>query len=103
MQPSGVQPGTRVVPLAYPMSVHWSGSPCLAIGGSEQAARHDGKVALLDPLTRTLTALRSGTFEIRVTNESMREHTGPASLEPVRAARTVAVEGRGNGRPRCER
>jgi hypothetical protein len=33
----------------------------------------------------------------------MREHTGPASLEPIQATRTVAVEGRGGGRPRCER
>jgi hypothetical protein len=102
VQPSGVQPGTRVVPLAYPMSVHWSGSRCLAIDGSEAAARRDGKVAVLDPRTRELTAVRAGTVEVRVTNESMREHTGEASLEPITAARTIRVPG-GGGPPRCAR
>jgi Phosphodiester glycosidase/Calcineurin-like phosphoesterase len=102
VQPSGVQPGTRVVPLAYPMSVHWSGSRCLAIGGGESAARRDGKVAVLDPLTRELTAVRAGTVEVRVTNESLREHTGEASLQPITVSRTVRVPG-GGDRPRCER
>ena len=32
VQPSGVLPGSRVVPLRYPMSVRWSGSDNLAIG-----------------------------------------------------------------------
>jgi len=91
MQPSGVQPGTRVVPLAYPMSVHWSGSRCLAIGDDEEAARRAGNVAILDPVTRELTALRGGAVEIRVTSESMREPTDPASLAPVAVSRTVRV------------
>jgi hypothetical protein len=103
VQPSGVVPGTRVVPLRHPMSVHWSGSSCLAIGGSVADARRDGEVAHLDPVTRELTALRPGWFDLRVTNESMREFTGAASLEPIRATRTITVEGRGSGRPRCER
>jgi hypothetical protein len=70
-------------------------------------ARRDGDVALLDPLTRELTALQPGTFEISVTNESMRELTDAASLEPVVAGRTVRVlgeHGRKDGdRPRCAR
>jgi exopolysaccharide biosynthesis protein len=103
VQPSGVLPGTRVVPLAYPMSVHWSGSDCLAIGDDESRARRAGKVAILDPVTRELTALRPGTAEIRVTNESMRELTDAASLEPVAASRTVRVDGRPGDRPRCGR
>jgi Phosphodiester glycosidase/Calcineurin-like phosphoesterase len=102
VQPSGVLPGTRVAPLTYPMSVHWSGSRCLAIGDGEWAARRAGKVATLDPLTRELTALRPGTVEIRVTNESMRELTDEASLEPVTMSQTVRVvpsHGRDFGRP----
>jgi hypothetical protein len=84
------------------MSVHWSGSRCLAIGGSEEAARRDGKVAVLDPLTRELTAVRAGTVEVRVTNESMRVYSDEASLEPFTTARTVRVPG-GGGPPRCAR
>jgi hypothetical protein len=107
VQPSGVEPGSRVVPLAYPMSVHWSGSECLTIGTSEKAVRREGDVALLNPVTRELTALRPGTVEIRVTNESMRELTEPASLEPIVATRTVRIlpgHGHKSGdRPRCAR
>nr|WSX74811.1 hypothetical protein OH826_13510 [Streptomyces sp. NBC_00899] len=61
VQPEGVSAGTRVVPLRYPMSVDWGGSSSLAVGSGKQAveeARRKGKVAILDPLTRTLTALR---------------------------------------------
>ena len=108
VQPSGVEPGSRVVPLAYPMSVQWSGSRCLAIGDDERAAERAGKVAILDPVTRELTALQPGTVEIHVTNESMREVTDGASLEPITASRTLRVlpshDGRPQGgRPHCER
>jgi hypothetical protein len=107
VQPSGVQPGTRVVPLTYPMSVHWSASRCLAVGGDEAAARRAGKVAILDPLTRELTALRPGVVDVGVTSESMRELTDAASLAPVSADSTVRVlpaHGReGGGQARCER
>lgn len=91
VQPSGVQPGTRVVPLRYPMSVHWSGSDTLAIGDDVAAARKAGKVAILDPATRQLTALRQGTVTVRVTEESMREFTDEASLAPVTTEKTIAV------------
>ena len=60
------------------------------------------KVAILDPLTRELTALRPGTVEIRVTNESMRQLTDEASLEPITVSRTLRVvpaHGQGHGRP----
>ena len=49
MQPNGVAAGTRKVPLRYPMSVRWSGSDTLAVGGSVDEARRAGKVAVLDP------------------------------------------------------
>ena len=55
VQPEGVAPGTRVVPLRYPMSVRWGGDDGLAIGSGADAidaARRAGKVAILDPRHR---------------------------------------------------
>lgn len=94
VQPSGVQNGSRVVPLQYPMSVHWSGSEGLAIGSGQaaiDAARKAGKLAILDPWTRELTGLKAGEVTVKVTNESMREYTDEASLAPITAERTVRV------------
>ena len=93
IQPSGVQPGSRVVPLRYPLSLRWSGSEELAIGSGEaaiDAARDAGKVAILDPGTRELTALRNGTVAIAVEADSMRAGD---DLAPIRAQRTVRVVG----------
>ncbi|MGZ0150809.1 phosphodiester glycosidase family protein [Kribbella sp. WER1] len=91
VQPEGVGPGTRVVPLRYPMSVHWTGSRNLAIGGTLDQARRTGKIAVLDPATRTLTAIRPGTVTVSVTNDSMRAYTGDASLAPVTASAAITV------------
>jgi hypothetical protein len=94
VQPEGVSTGTRVVPLQYPMSVHWSGSKNLAIGSGDQAvtaARRDGKTAILDPETRKLTALRSGSVTVSVTNDSMRAYTDAASLAPITTSKTIQV------------
>ncbi|MFB9470152.1 phosphodiester glycosidase family protein [Nonomuraea salmonea] len=61
---SVVQDG-RTVPAAYPVSVTWSGSPNLHVGGRASARpRH---VAVLDPATGTLTALRPGQVTVAVT------------------------------------
>ncbi|CAB4950361.1 unannotated protein [freshwater metagenome] len=93
VQPSGVADGTRVVPLAYPMSVHWGGEG-LALGTGRDAAtaaRKAGALAILDPRTRELTGLRTGTLEVAVTSESMREYTDEASLAPVTTKRTIEV------------
>jgi hypothetical protein len=87
VQPQGVSNGTRVVPLRYPMSVHWSGSDNLAIGGDGA-----GKDAVLDPETGKLKALHSGDVTVRVTNDSMREYTGPASLAPIVAEKTLHLQ-----------
>jgi hypothetical protein len=96
LQPSGVnQNGTRRVPLAYPMSVHWDGSDSLAIGSGDaaaDAARKAGKVAILDPLTRAVTGLRTGSVKVRVTVDSMREYTDEASLAPITTERTIDVQ-----------
>nr|WTB32089.1 phosphodiester glycosidase family protein [Streptomyces sp. NBC_00830] len=94
VQPQGVGTGTRVVPLRYPMSVHWSGSSNLAIGSGKHAidqARDEGKVAILDPQTRTLTALRSGSVTVSVTNDSMRAYTDDSSLAPITTSKTIEV------------
>jgi hypothetical protein len=94
VQPEGVGAGTRVVPLRYPMSVGWGGSPNLAIGSGKaaiEAARAAGKAAILDPSDGTLTGLNPGTVEVSVTNDSMRPYTGAESLEPITATKTVQI------------
>jgi hypothetical protein len=92
VQPQGVTNGTRVVPLRYPMSIHWSGSDTLAIGTDVEAAKTAGKVAILDPVTRQLTGLHTGDVTVRVTNDSMREYTGEASLAPITTEKTIHVQ-----------
>jgi hypothetical protein len=92
VQPQGVSNGTRVVPLRYPMSVHWSGSDELAIGTDAAAAKAAGKVAILDPATRKLTGLHTGDVTVRVISDSMREFTGDASLAPVVGEKTIHVQ-----------
>lgn len=94
VQPTGVRTGTRVVPLRYPMSVRWGGSDRLAVGSGAAAiakARDERKVAILDPVTRELTALRQGTVDVSVTNDSMREYTDEASLDPIVETKTITV------------
>jgi hypothetical protein len=94
VQPEGVEAGTRVVPLRYPMSVDWGGSPNLAIGSGEAAiaaAREEGKAAILDPADGSLTGLAPGAVEVSVTNDSMRPYTGEESLEPITATKTVQI------------
>ncbi|GAA3514389.1 hypothetical protein FHR32_006405 [Streptosporangium album] len=55
----------RTVPVAYPASADWSGSPNLHIGTRAGAkSRH---VAVLDPATGILTALRPGQVTVAVT------------------------------------
>ncbi|MDW5593378.1 phosphodiester glycosidase family protein [Conexibacter stalactiti] len=91
VQPSGVSTGTRRVPLRYPASIRWSGSAELAIGSGEEAveaAREAGKVALLDPATGALTALKSGQVAVVAEADSMR--TGD-DLAPISAQKTVNV------------
>ncbi|MFF0265148.1 phosphodiester glycosidase family protein [Kribbella sp. NPDC004536] len=91
VQPEGVGAGTRVVPLRYPMSVHWTSSPNVAIGSVDQA-RRSGKIAAFDPATRTLTGLRPGKVTISVTNDSMRPYTGDASLAPITTSASITVK-----------
>ncbi|GGO64002.1 phosphodiester glycosidase family protein [Nonomuraea cavernae] len=60
-----VRQGARTVPAAHPVSVRWSGSAGLHVGSRSSAgSRH---VAVLDPDTGTLTALRVGQVTVTVT------------------------------------
>ena len=94
VQPEGVSNGTRVVPLRYPMSVHWSGDDGLAIGSGQDAidaARAAGKVAILDPRTEQVTGLRAGKVAVAVTNDSIRQYTDDSSLAPITTQKTIAI------------
>jgi hypothetical protein len=91
VQPSGVQPGTRVVPLRYPLSLRWSGSDNLAVGSGDDAiaaAREADKVAILDPATQELTALQSGSVDVTVEADSMRDSD---DMSPIRTTKTIQV------------
>ncbi|MEU5659032.1 phosphodiester glycosidase family protein [Streptomyces sp. NPDC047737] len=62
---ASVTQGARVVPVAFPLSADWTGSPGVHIGEADRAKhRH---VATLDPATGMLTALRPGTVTLAVT------------------------------------
>lgn len=62
---ASVTQGTRTVPVAFPLSADWTGSPNLHIGDPDDARRRH--TAVLDPVTGTLTALRPGTVTLAVT------------------------------------
>ncbi|WP_245641924.1 phosphodiester glycosidase family protein [Nonomuraea candida] len=57
--------GARSVPVAYPVSAEWSGSPNLHVG--PRGTAKPWHVAVLDPATGTLTALRRGQVTVAVT------------------------------------
>lgn len=60
-----VTQGARRVPVAFPLSADWTGSPNLYIGAPEDARhRH---AAAFDPVSGRLTALRPGTVTLAVT------------------------------------
>ncbi|MFE7468726.1 phosphodiester glycosidase family protein [Streptomyces sp. NPDC057499] len=60
-----VTQGTREVPVGFPLSADWTGSPNVLIGAANGPGRH--RTAVLDPATGTLTALRPGTVTLAVT------------------------------------
>ncbi|WP_067186388.1 phosphodiester glycosidase family protein [Microtetraspora niveoalba] len=55
----------RTVPVAHPVSADWSGSPNLYVG--DRAGAKPWHVAVLDPETGALTALRPGQVVVAVT------------------------------------
>lgn len=58
-----IQDGRRV-PVAWPVSADWAGSPDLHIGVAQAAAPQ--AVATYDPTTGILTGLREGSIELSV-------------------------------------
>ncbi|MGX1881681.1 phosphodiester glycosidase family protein [Streptomyces sp. NPDC055287] len=68
-----VTQGARRVPVAFPLSADWTGSPNLHIGPAKDARpRH---TAAFDPVTGTLTALRPGTVTLAVTVNGTTQRT----------------------------
>jgi Phosphodiester glycosidase/Calcineurin-like phosphoesterase len=57
--------GTRQVPVSYPVSYQWSGSPSLLIG--DWAGQKPWHVARLDPATGIVTGIKPATFTVGVT------------------------------------
>ncbi|MFJ4839551.1 phosphodiester glycosidase family protein [Streptomyces sp. NPDC088746] len=60
-----VTQGARTVPVAFPLSADWTGSPNVLVGDADDARRRH--IATLDPATVTLTALRPGAVTLAVT------------------------------------
>lgn len=73
-----VTQGDRDVPVAYPMTSDWSFGRNVFAGDADDA--RPWHVAAYDPATRTLTALRPGTVEMKVT---VNEETEPAKVSLV--------------------
>ncbi|WP_231619063.1 phosphodiester glycosidase family protein [Nonomuraea sp. SBT364] len=71
-----VKQGAREVPAAYPVSARWSGSPNLHVGPRSKA--RPWHVAVLDPASGTLTALRPGTVTVAVTVSGVTERASVA-------------------------
>ncbi len=61
---------SRRVPVGYPVSADWSGSPELHIGPAQDA--HPRAVATFDPVSGQLVGLRPGRVEISVTVNGVR-------------------------------
>lgn len=71
---AAIKQGAKTVPAAYPVSAEWSGSPNLHVGARSGAK--PWHVAVLDPETGALTALREGQVVVAVTvNGVKREAT----------------------------
>ncbi len=70
---AAVTQGGRSVPVGFPLSADWTGSPNLHIGAPDGAReRH---TAAYDPATGTLTALRPGTVALAVTVNGVTRRT----------------------------
>lgn len=69
------QDGDRTFDLAWPSSLAWSGSTNLFVGSAADAP--STAVAAFDPATRTITALRGGEAELRL---SVNDKTASAKV-----------------------
>ncbi|QKV96796.1 phosphodiester glycosidase family protein [Streptomyces sp. NA02950] len=80
----GEGPTARRVPVRFPVSADWSGSPNVFIGDPSHAGRRH--VAAYDPVSGTLTALRPGAATLTV-----KVNGATAQARFTVAARAVAV------------
>lgn len=76
--------GSRTVPVAYPVTADWSGSPNVHIG-SRDGLRH-WHAAWLDPATGKLTAFRPATVTIAVTVNEVRDQAQIALVAAAASA-----------------
>ncbi|GAA2402039.1 phosphodiester glycosidase family protein [Streptomyces glaucosporus] len=65
----------RTVPVGWPLSADWSGSPGLCTGDVRRARARARCLAVLDPAAGTLTGLRPGTVTLAVTVGGERRET----------------------------
>ncbi|MEU4763084.1 phosphodiester glycosidase family protein [Actinosynnema sp. NPDC023794] len=72
--------GARQVPVAYPVSADWSGSPNLHVGPI--SGLRPWHVAWLDPTTGALTALRPGRVTVAVTVNGATQRTDVTTSFP---------------------
>ncbi|MFJ4922892.1 phosphodiester glycosidase family protein [Streptomyces sp. NPDC088725] len=84
-----VTQGERSIPVGFPLSADWTGSPNLRIGDRKEVRpRH---TAVFDPATGTLTALRPGTVVLAVTVGGVTRRTEIRIAVPAAAARPDAA------------
>ncbi|MFF3751695.1 phosphodiester glycosidase family protein [Streptomyces sp. NPDC002018] len=68
-----VTQGARRIPVGFPLSADWTGSPNLRIGDRDGVRPRP--TAVFDPVTGTLTALRPGTVTLAVTVSGVTRQT----------------------------
>ncbi|MEU5977058.1 phosphodiester glycosidase family protein [Streptomyces sp. NPDC047315] len=90
-----VTQGTRTVPVGFPMSADWTASKNVHIasradGRPPAKAPHPRTVAVFDPATGRLTALRPGTITLAVTVSGARRQVEIPIADAAPAARGAA-------------
>jgi 3',5'-cyclic AMP phosphodiesterase CpdA len=84
---ASITQGSRQVPVAYPVTADWSGSPNLHVGPAP--GLRPWHVAWLDPETGALTALRPGRVTIAVTVNGVTQRADLTTAFPARTRRTA--------------
>ncbi|MER5260900.1 phosphodiester glycosidase family protein [Actinosynnema sp. NPDC002837] len=84
---ASITQGSRRVPVAYPVTADWSGSPNLHLG--QASGLRPWHVAWLDPDTGALTALRPGQVTVAVTVNGVTQRAEVATAFPERGRATA--------------
>ena len=80
---AALKQGTRTVPVAYPVTADWSGSPNLHIGSRD--GLRPWHAAWFDPATGKLTAFRPATVTLAVTVNGVRDQAAIALVATASA------------------